>query len=97
MKNTSVCFKEFVLIGSNIQLIDPIRSDGFRQGRRGGRWSWGGGASLAVAVMVVMSSAPPQCHDVLEADVCLGGVVHTVWDGHHGNRGDGGAAGPTAH
>lgn len=67
-----------------------------REGRRRGRRWRGGGASSAV-VVVVMASAPPQRHDVLEADVCLRGVVDAVGDGHHGNRGDGGAAGPTAH
>lgn len=47
-----------------------------------------------VVVVVVMTSALPQRHDVLEADVGLRGVVDAVGDRHHGNGGDGAAAGP---
>lgn len=76
-----------------IQLIDPIWSHDVREGGWVRRWWRRGAASLAM-VMMMMASAPPQSHDVLEADVRLCGVVHTVWDGHHGNRGERGAAGP---
>lgn len=64
-----------------------------RKGRRSGRRRRGGAASPAV---VVVPSVPPQRHDVLKADVRLCGVVDAVRDGHHGNGGDGGAAGPVA-
>lgn len=67
------------------------------EGRRGWRRRRGGGAAppaVVVVVMMVMASALPQRHDVLEADVGLRAVVDAVGDRHHGNRGDGAAAGP---
>lgn len=76
---------------SHIQLIDPVRFHQVREGRRGGRRWRRGRASPAV---VVVASASPQCYNVLEADVCLCGVVDAVGDRHHGDGGDGGAAGP---
>lgn len=44
--------------------------------------------------MVVMTSAPPERHNVLEADVGLRGVVDTVGDRHHGDGVERAAAGP---
>lgn len=77
---------------TDVQLIDPIGFHEVREGRRGRRrWRGGGAASPAV---VVVTSALPQRHDVLEADVRLCGVVDAVWDRHHGNGVDGAAAGP---
>lgn len=69
-----------VSIRDFIQLIDAIRAHDVREGGRG--------TSSTVVVVV----APPQRHHVLEADVRLRGVVHAVWDGYHGNGGEGGAA-----
>lgn len=48
-----------------------------------------------MAVMAVVLVAPPPSayrHDAVEADVCLRGVVHTVGDGHQGERGEGAAS-----
>lgn len=69
----------------DVQLIDPVRSHEVRQWRRGWRRLRGR--------VVVMNSALCQRHNVLEGDVCLRGVVHTVRDGHHSTRGDGAAGG----
>ena len=64
-------------------------------GERWGGWRWwrGGAASPPAVVMVVMASALPHRHDVLEADVRLRGVVDAVGDRYHGDRVDGAAAG----
>lgn len=75
----------------NIQLIDSIGSHQVREGR-GRRRRRGRGRVSSV----VVTSAPPQHHNVLEADVCLCGVVHTVWDGHQGAGGNGSVAGPVS-
>lgn len=79
--------------GQDIQLIDPIWSHEVREGRR--RWGWWrGGGAASPAMVVMMTSALPQRHYVLEADVRLRGVVDAVGDRHHGNRIDGAACGP---
>lgn len=48
---------------------------------------------MAAAVVVVMTPAPPQRHQVLEADVGLRGVVDAVGDRHQGEGRHGAAAG----
>lgn len=88
--------------GQDLQLIDPIRCRKVGERGRGWRWWRGGAAATSTAtatspsavVMVVVTSALPHRHDVLEADVRLRGVVDAVGDRHHGDRVDGAAAGP---
>lgn len=45
---------------------------------------------MAVVVAVVLVAPPPfaHCHDAVEADVGLRGIVHAVGNGHQGERGE---------
>lgn len=68
-----------------------------REGWRGSRGRRGRGAAppaVVVVAVMMMTSALPQRHYVLEADVRLRGVVDAVGDGDHGDGGDRAAAGP---
>lgn len=50
-------------------------------------------------VAVVLVAPPPlaDCHDAVEADVGLRGIVHTVGHSHQGERGEGAASVAAAH